>query len=99
MTLYKCGHNPIVIPTDSNHLTLSAWLGWKDTTGFDGDKTMCWKCWCEKELKHLKETGIPRCLYCQEPMINIVDSRTKKMSKYLWKNNCRHNTKMRLSIG
>ena len=46
MKKYKCGHKPpMAIILDSNLLSLSAWLEWKDSTGFDGDKTKCWECW------------------------------------------------------
>ena len=39
--------------------------------------------------KDLKKTGIPKCIRCGTPMINAVDSITKKISKYIWKHNCK----------
>jgi len=49
---YGCGHTlKGVIITDSNILTISAYLTWKDTVGFDGDKSMCFNCYCEETLK------------------------------------------------
>jgi len=41
---YKCGHRAKLIILDSNPLSISAWLEWKDTVGFDGDKSMCFDC-------------------------------------------------------
>ncbi len=47
---YKCGHPRGIVILDDNCLSLSAYYEWKDSKGFDGDKSQCWKCWC-KELK------------------------------------------------
>jgi len=38
-----------VVICDSNPLTISAYLEWKDTVGFDGDKSKCWNCYCDEE--------------------------------------------------
>jgi len=46
---YKCGHKGETIILDSNLLSITAWLEWKDTVGFDGDKSMCFNCWCKNE--------------------------------------------------
>ena len=51
MTEYKCGHNSEFIITDNNPLTLYAWLEWKDSVGFDGDKSQCFNCYCAKKDK------------------------------------------------
>lgn len=56
---YTCGHIAKTIIMDSNHLSMSAYFEWKDTVGFDGDKTQCWNCFCKqssqkKELKNDK---------------------------------------------
>ncbi len=48
MTEYGCGHKSEFIVMDSNPLSMSAWLVWKDGVGFDGDKSQCWKCYCEE---------------------------------------------------
>jgi len=47
-TTYKCGHKGEPIILDNNPLSIATWLEWKDTVGFDGDKSMCFNCWCEK---------------------------------------------------
>lgn len=48
---YQCGHNPKVTIMDSNPLSMSAWLDWKDSVGFDGNKTQCWECYCKEAKK------------------------------------------------
>ena len=45
------------------------------------------------------QSMIPHCLICNVPMKNSIDSKTKKISKYLWETNCEHLRGMRLSIG
>ena len=59
MSYYKCGHNRDSIVINSDPLTVSAYLTWKD----ENDYSMCFKCWAkeqrdlekEQELKELKE--------------------------------------------
>jgi len=47
MVKYKCGHKTDgLIIMDSNELSMTAYLIWKDSVGFDGDKTKCWDCYC-----------------------------------------------------
>jgi hypothetical protein len=46
MTKYACGHETEIIIIDNNPLSLSATLEWANTVGRDGDKTLCWMCWC-----------------------------------------------------
>jgi len=41
-----------------------------------------------KEIEHLKETGIPRCMKCKKNMVNAYDSIQKKISPYMWKRDC-----------
>lgn len=48
MTKYKCGHESKMIITDSSPLVISSYLVWKDSTGFDGDKTECFDCYCKR---------------------------------------------------
>jgi len=56
MTKYKCGHEVDITIMNSNLVVLSAWLYWKDTFGFEGDKSMCWDCYCmQLEQKEAKE--------------------------------------------
>jgi len=56
-----------------------------------------------EQNKNLQKQGVrvnpPVCTECGEPMINAIDSITKKLSKYLWKTNCGHAKDLRLSIG
>ena len=51
MIKYKCRHNSIVTLVDNNMLTISAWLTWKDSVGFDGDKSQCFNCYCAKDKR------------------------------------------------
>lgn len=49
MVKYKCGHNTNgVIIMDSNPLSISAYLDWKDSVGFEGDSSQCFDCYCAK---------------------------------------------------
>ena len=62
---------------------------------------------CNKTCKYLKEyktsqvneNKVPTCIECGEPMVNDIDSVTKKISKYLWKTTCGHGKNLRLSRG
>jgi len=46
MIKYKCGHESRgIIIIDSNPLSISAYLEWKDGVGLDGDRSECWNCW------------------------------------------------------
>jgi len=49
MTKYACGHEVDTIIMNTNALTLSNYMSWKDTNGYDGDKSQCYDCYC-KEL-------------------------------------------------
>lgn len=49
--------------------------------------------------KLINADKIPRCQICGKPMVNTVDSKTGKISKYLWKTTCSHAKNLRLSIG
>ena len=50
MMKYKsCGHKSEAIILDSNLLSIAAYLEWKDTVGFDGNKSLCWNCWCNQK--------------------------------------------------
>lgn len=46
---YKCGHESKPVITESSLITISAWIEWKDTVGFNGDDSLCWECWCKKQ--------------------------------------------------
>lgn len=45
---YKCGHDGKPIILNYNPLTYADYLNWANTTGYDGDKTECWYCYCKK---------------------------------------------------
>jgi len=49
--------------------------------------------------KKLDRVMPPVCPQCGKPMINAIDSKTKKISKYLWRTNCGHSKNLILSIG
>jgi len=46
-SFYKCGHNRDMIVLDSSILSMSGYLEWKDSVGYNGDKSMCWECYCK----------------------------------------------------
>jgi hypothetical protein len=43
--------------------------------------------------------NIPRCSICGKKMVNAIDSKTKRVSPYLWQTDCGHNINMRICIG
>ena len=55
----------------------------------------------KKELAHLHKSGVPRCEICHKNFVNVVDSKTKKLSPYSWTYDCKchKNNKLILSIG
>ena len=55
MTKYKCGHKSDAIIIDNNILSITAYLEWKDSVGYDGDKSQCWECWCKEEKTQKQE--------------------------------------------
>lgn len=48
---YKCGHKSKPIIMDNNPLSISAYLEWKETAGFEGDKSKCFDCWTKNSLE------------------------------------------------
>jgi len=44
---YKCGHEGEPVILDDNEISMSAYFIWKDSVGYDGDKSMCWGCYCK----------------------------------------------------
>ena len=62
-----------------------------------------YKAFMREQNKNLQKQGVrimpPVCVECGNPMINAIDSITNKISKYLWKTNCKHNKNLKLSIG
>lgn len=51
MVRYKCGHKGETILMNESILGMATYLTWKDSTGFDGDKSQCFECYL-KDLKH-----------------------------------------------
>ncbi len=51
MTFYKCGHGRNVVVLKNDVLWMSDYFVWKDTAGFEGDRTQCWDCW--NKAQHL----------------------------------------------
>jgi len=50
MTKYKCGHESESIVMDNNIMSLSAYIEWVVTVGWNGDSSKCFDCWC-KEMR------------------------------------------------
>jgi hypothetical protein len=48
---YKCGHETKAIVMDNNPLSLAAYLTWVDDTGFEGDNSECFECYCKRTEK------------------------------------------------
>lgn len=47
MTKYKCSHECDTIIMNNDIIGLSIYMDWKDTKGFDGDKSECFDCYCK----------------------------------------------------
>ena len=50
---YKCGHESEMILLDDCPTCFSAYLIWKDSVGYNGDKSLCWKCWNKKRREEI----------------------------------------------
>lgn len=49
MIEYKCGHKTYgAIILDNNPLSVSAYLEWSKTVGFEGTREECLACWLNK---------------------------------------------------
>ena len=46
MTKYTCGHEVNTIIVTNDYDVLAKYRCWKDSVGFDGDKTRCFDCYC-----------------------------------------------------
>jgi len=62
---YGCGHESGAIIVDCNSLSILALLEWKDTVGIDGDKSMCFDCWCKKQKKKIRRVAEEKKLLIQ----------------------------------
>ena len=65
---------------------------------------VCHECEYDWTLKpdYCKECELiktPICPSCKKKMENAIDSKTKKLSPYLWKCDCKAMENMRLSVG
>lgn len=50
---YKCGHDRGIVIMDSSILSFMEYDEWRTSTGFDGDKTECWECYCKRRNKEI----------------------------------------------
>jgi hypothetical protein len=55
---YKCGHKGKAVILDDNFMSIIAYIEWKDSVGFDGNKEMCWDCWCKKPHSMMLKTNL-----------------------------------------
>lgn len=53
MTKYKCGHKVDTIIMNESLLGLSIYLTWKDSAGYEGDKSKCFDCYLKKNVRKL----------------------------------------------
>lgn len=56
MSFYKCGHGRDIIFLDDNVLSLIHYETWRETDGFDGDKSKCFPCYL-KEVDDISEVN------------------------------------------
>lgn len=49
--IYKCGHKSEAIIVNNSALVIAEWIVWKDSVGFDGDKTKCFDCYLGNKVK------------------------------------------------
>jgi hypothetical protein len=48
-SFYKCGHGKeALLIREFDFLSIANYFYWKDNYGFDGDKSLCWRCFCGK---------------------------------------------------
>ena len=57
MSYYKCGHGRKPVFMKKNVVAFAQYLVWKESTGFEGDKSQCWSCFC-KELNENKKVSM-----------------------------------------
>ena len=51
MTKYKCGHKSDTILMENTIIGMSEYLVWKDSVGFDGDKSLCFDCYLKNKQR------------------------------------------------
>lgn len=50
---YACGHKGKPIFLDDNALSITAFYDWCESTGWQGDRSQCWECYCEESKNKL----------------------------------------------
>ena len=55
----------------------------------------------EDHWKAYHKENMLKCVKCNKPLVNAIDSKTGKLSKYIWKHdcNCIKNKNLRISLG
>jgi len=51
MTKYKCGHETDFIITSGDIMAITTWITWKESVGFEGNRSQCWECYCKDNRK------------------------------------------------
>jgi hypothetical protein len=51
MNKYKCGHKSDTIIMNTTELALAFYFIWIKTTGYDGNKSECFNCYCNRKRK------------------------------------------------
>lgn len=57
MNHYKCGHEGKPVFLHDNVVEFAVYLTWKDSTGYDGDKSECFPCYCKRTKKQWNAKG------------------------------------------
>ena len=55
--IYKCKHKRGIVLINTSTLSLCSYFAWVATTGYEGDCSECWNCYCKK-LESKKEQEI-----------------------------------------
>ena len=52
---YKCGHERDIVIINDNILSFMEYELWRESSGFDGDKSECYKCYIKRRNKEIKK--------------------------------------------
>ena len=63
MSFYKCGHDRKPVLLTKSVVDYSAYLEWIGSTGFEGDKSECWRCFCNRLNKDKGESNGKKSIY------------------------------------
>ena len=55
MSFYKCGHGRKAVIMDNNILSFVEYEQWRESSGFDGDKSECYECYIKRINKEIKK--------------------------------------------